>query len=160
MPRAPTSKALPPLYLLEAGETCPACSEATNAYALVATAFYDAEDGGTLENPVVLHSIERLPKRTLARLLLRCPGWELEREHPGQPLYLMNHCHHCGAQLTDLYLHREPGSAFVPCSAEECWNISLFMLPDTVPVPVLCSYTIGGLPEWLDYAKAKPLMQL
>jgi hypothetical protein len=158
MPRQ--SKAMPPLYLLKAGETCPSCAEATNVFTLVATDYYDAEDNGTLELPLVLKNIERLPKRTLNLLLLRCPGWEFDREYPGDPPYLMNHCLRCRAKLTDHYLHDEPGSAFFPCSAEECWNISMFVLPDTATVPVVCSYTIGGMTQWLDYSKAKPLTEL
>jgi hypothetical protein len=125
----------------------------------VAAAFQDAECGGTLEGPVVLRDIEQLPKSTLAPLL-RCHGWAFDREGPGQPLYLMNHCQRCLAQVTDRYLHTEPGSAFFPCTPDDCWNISLYEVPAAGPVPAVCSYTLGGMTEWLDYSEAKPLMEL
>lgn len=154
------SKAFPPLYLLVAGETCPACGQATNVYALMADSLYDASEDGTFPGPLVLKDIERLPGHTLALLRPRCPTWEFDKEQTDQSQYLMNHCHRCTAKLTDFYLHAEPGSAFYPCGPDECYNIDLFAIPETSPVPLVCAFTAGGLTEWLDYDAAKPLTEL
>ena len=159
MPRQ--SKAFPPFYLLQAPATCPDCLQTTNVYALVAHALYDPSEDGEFDGPLILKDIERLPKRTLHLLQPRCPGWEFDRVPHRESPCLTNHCRHCNARLTDHYLHDEPGAAFFPCSPEECWNISRFTLPDTGPVPIHCSWTAGGLTEWLDeYVPARPLTEL
>jgi hypothetical protein len=68
----------------------------------------------------------------------------------------MNHCLHCGARLTDDYTQGEPGSAFCPCSKEECWNISTYRLPVNEDVPLVCTSSVGGLTDFLDYDHAEP----
>jgi hypothetical protein len=154
--RSPTDIAYPPLYVLRAGEWCPACGEGTNAYALLAAALYERSEDDTFPGPLLLNHVERLPKRILALLAGRCPGWRFDREDDSsEPPYLMNHCWHCDAKLTDCYTHGEPGSAFCPASLEEGWNISVFLLPVEAAVPLVCSWSAGGLTEWLALDEAQ-----
>jgi hypothetical protein len=155
MPRPPKSRAFPPLSLLRAGEVCPTCHHGTNVFALAASALYDAAQESTLDCPLILRDIESLPKRLLSLFTTCCPGWRLDRDDPDEPPYLMNHCLRCGSRLTDFYLHAEPGSAFFPTGPEECWNITLFPVPAKNPVALTCSYTAGGLSDWLDAIKTQ-----
>ena len=154
MSRRPTSRAIPPLYVLRAGECCPECGAGTNVYTLAASGLHDVPQDATLEGFLVLTHIESLPKRLLALLKERCTGYGLDREAWSESPYLMNHCQ-CGAKLTDHYVHAEPGSAFFPTSPEECWNISLFTLPVSKEMPLRCSWT-AGLGDLLDLDKALP----
>ena len=74
----------------------------------------------------------------------------------------MNHCYRCRGQLTDHYLHDEPGFAFFPTSPEQCRTICLFALADEFShsVPLVCSWTCGGLTDFLDYRHPRPLAEL
>jgi hypothetical protein len=162
MPRAPKSKALPPLYLVRAGERCPRCRQATNVHALVASGLYDAREESKLPVPLLLEYLQGLPEPFLAMLSERCPGWRYDREDPSWrhamnpgATYLMNHCMHCDAPLPDYYLHGEPGSAFVPTCDAECEGIGLYLLPEE-DVSLDCGFSSGGLTDWLDYGRAKP----
>lgn len=156
MPRTPQSKASPPLYVLRARETCPGCGKASNAYALLAAGLYDALEEDSFASHILLRNIEHLPTHLLARLTERCPGWRFDRDDAAAPAYLMNHCRHCGAKLTDYYTQAEPGAAFYPCSKEDCWNISTYRLPVNEAVSLVCTWSIGGLPTFLDYDHAEP----
>lgn len=154
--RTPRSKAFAPLFLLRAGECCPECGEGTNVFALLASGLYDGPEDSSFSDPLLLKDIERLPRRLLDLLTPHCPGWRFDRDDPSEPPYLMNHCHHCAAKLTDSYIHAEPGSAFYPTSPDECWNISAFLLPVEDDVSLVCCFSSGGLTDWLDYDEAKP----
>ena len=120
----PKSKAIPPLYLLRAGERCPSCGEATNVYTLAASGLYDALDADTFADFIVITSVEYLPPRLLKLFQDRCPDWYFDREGSGAP-YLMNHCRACSGKLSDHYIHGDVGAAFFPTSPEECRNILL-----------------------------------
>jgi hypothetical protein len=157
--RASTSTAIPPIYVLRAGETCPACRQNTNVYALAAAGFSDDPEDEPSLQCVVLKHINHLPKWHLAVLREHCPGWRFVREEPTALPYLMNHCLRCDAPLTDRYLHAEPGSAFFPCGPDECWNISVFVLPADGALSLRCSWTAGGLTDWLDFEAAQPLTE-
>src|SRR5712692_10283949 len=98
------SKAFPPLYLLRAGESCPRCGKRTNVFALLASGLYDAVGDSSFNCLLVLKDIESLPKRVMALLKERCPGWRFDQQYPSEPPCLMNHCLRCGARLTDYYL--------------------------------------------------------
>jgi hypothetical protein len=154
--RTPRSKAISPLFVLRAGEFCPRCGKGTNAFALLASGLYDGVEDDTFSDFILLKDIEYLPKRFLALLTEHCPGWRFDQEQPSEPAYLMNHCHRCGAKLTDSYTHAEPGSAFYPTSPDECCNISVFLLPVEDEVSLECSWSSGGLTDWLDFDEAKP----
>jgi hypothetical protein len=158
--RPPTSKAIPPLYLLRAGETCPQCGQGTNVFALLASSVYDGVEEYTLPVVLLLNGIETLPPPVLDMLQQRCFGWRFDHERHGEPSYLMNHCLCCGAKLADNYLHAEPGSAFFPTSPDECWNISMFELPVEEEVPLRCGWISGGLTDWLEPEQAKPWQAL
>jgi hypothetical protein len=146
--------------VLRAGETCPACGEGTYVYALVAAALYHAPEEDTFTGPLVLKDIESLPRRVLALLEQHCPGWRLECQDSTQSPSLRNHCQHCGAVIPDQSLHAEPGSAFCPTSPADCLNIHAFAVPAHDPVPLVCSCTAGGLTDWLELDRAKPLTGL
>src|SRR5207248_3152848 len=118
------SRAMPPLYLLRAGECCPECRAGNNVYSLAAAALYDArEEYDLFDDFLLLTYVEYLPPRLLKRLQARCPHWRFDREGSGRP-YLMNHCRSCGAKLSDRDIHGHPGTAFSPGSPDECWNIT------------------------------------
>ena len=153
--RTPLSKAIPPLFLLRAGERCPQCGEATNAFALLASGLYDGGEDGIFDHFILLKNIKYLPKRFLAMLTEHCPGWRFDREEPSEPACLMNHCLRCAAKLTDTHIHAEPGSAFYPTSPDDCRNISVYLLPVEIQVRVVCGWSSGGLTDWLDYDLAK-----
>jgi hypothetical protein len=150
----PKSKALPPIYLLRAPETCPECGVASNVHSLAAAGLYDASDRQSFNGFIVLTHVEYVPPRVLSLLADRCPGWYFDREGTGAP-YLMNHCRGCGVGLSDHFVHGDAGAAFSPCSAAECWNISLFTLPVSEETPLVCSWGIG-LGDLLDMGKVQP----
>jgi hypothetical protein len=154
--RTPSSKAIPPLFVLRAGEPCPQCGEGTNVFALLASGLYDGIEVHTFNDFILLKDIEYLPESVLAMLTKRCPGWRFDQEEPSEPSHLMNHCLGCGAKITDIYTHAEPGSAYYPTSPDECSNISMFLLPVEDDVSVVCGWSSGGLTDWLDYDQAKP----
>ncbi|MHB1425661.1 MAG: hypothetical protein ACYC3I_21035 [Gemmataceae bacterium] len=157
MPRRTSlSTAFPPFYVLRAGESCPKCGQGTNVYGLLSFGLYDKPQDERFDGPLLLNHIERLPQRILNLLTQRCPGWRFDCEKPSEPSYLMNHCLHCDAPLSDFYTHGEPGSAFYPTSPDECWNISVFQLPVEDDMAVDCSFSAGGLTDWLDFDRAKP----
>ena len=154
--RAPRSKAIPPLFVLRAGEWCPQCGAGANVFALLASSLYDGVEDDTFNDLILLKDIEYLPRRFLAMLTERCPGWRFDQEEPSEPSRLMNHCPRCGMKITDFYTHAEPGSAFYPTSPDECGNISMFLLPVKGEVSLICGWSSGGLTDWLDYDQAKP----
>ncbi len=98
MPRLRKSRAIPPLYVLRAGECCPRCGQGTNVYTLAAAGLYDAPDDSTFDGFIILKDIETLPKRMLALFQGRCHGYYFDHKHASDPPYLMNHCLRCGAQ--------------------------------------------------------------
>ncbi|MHB1426425.1 MAG: hypothetical protein ACYC3I_24960 [Gemmataceae bacterium] len=63
--RTPRSKAIPPLFLLRAGERCPQCSEGTNVFAQLASGLYDGGEEGIFDDFILLKNIKYLPKRFL-----------------------------------------------------------------------------------------------
>jgi hypothetical protein len=150
------SKAISPLFVLRAGERCRQCGEGTNAFALLASGLYDGVEDDTFNDFILLKDIEYLPKRFLALLTERCPGWRFDRVEPSEPPCLMNHCLRCGARIADSYTHDAPGSAFYPTSPDECWNISVFLLPVEDEVSMVCGWSSGCLTDWLDYDQAAP----
>jgi hypothetical protein len=155
MPRPAKSRAFPPLTLLSTSDDCPVCRQATTVFALVADVLYDAAEEDTFTGPLLLQHVDGLPRRLLAYFEKCCPGWRPDREEAGELPYLMNHCAHCGARLTDYHLHAEPGSAFFPASPEECTGIRLLAVPATDSVPLACGFSSGGLTDWLDFEKLK-----
>jgi hypothetical protein len=144
--RTRRSKAISPLFLLRAGERCPQCGERTNVFALLASGLYDGAEDDTFDDLILLKNIQYLPKRFLAMLTERCPGWRFDQEDPSEPSCLMNHCLRCGAKITDSYTHTEPGSAFYPTSPDECWNISVFLLPVEDEVSLECRAIASNIP--------------
>jgi hypothetical protein len=154
--RSHRSKAIPPLFMLRAGERCPQCGKTTNVFALLSSGLYDGVEDHTFNDFILLKDIEYLPKSLLAVLTEHCTGWRFNQEEPSEPPCLMNHCLRCEAKLTDSYTHAEPGAAFYPTSPDECWNISAFLLPVEGDISVICGWSSGGLTDWLDYDQAKP----
>ena len=145
------SLAIPPLYVLRTAERCPVCGEATHVYTLGCTAYQDAEDGRPLETFHFLNRIESVPESLLTLLKTKLPGYHLDHTEEGEPPYLMNHCP-CGAQLDDDFLHGDVGAAFSPDTEDGFAAFRLLRLPMQEPIPIVCSYTIGG-GEYLDFAK-------
>ena len=65
----------------------------------------------------------------------------------------MNHSPY-GARLDDEQLHGDVGAAFGPDTEKGFAAMRLFRLPVAEPIPVDCSYTIGG-GEYLSIATAE-----
>ena len=148
------SFALPPLYVLRTGERCPKCRTLTPVFALGCAAFHDAEDGMTIERFHILRRIEQAPESVLDLLKAHCPGYFMDRARSTDRPYLMNHCR-CGARLDDRYLHGDVGAAFWPQTPEGYGDIALFLLPVEAPIPIACSWSLGG-GEYLETGRAVP----
>jgi hypothetical protein len=148
------SLAYPPLYVLRTADLCPECGEALHVYTLGCSAYRDAEDGGEpIDQFHFLHHIRSVPEPLLVLLKAKVPGYYLDQAEGEDTPYLMNHCP-CGARLDDEQLHGDVGAAFWPDTPEGFTAFRLFLLPLTEPIPVDCSYTIGG-GEYLSIAKAE-----
>jgi hypothetical protein len=148
------SLAMPPLYVLRTAERCPKCGKALHVYTLGCTAYRDAEDGGEpIDQFHFLQRIESIPQPILALLKTKLPGYYLDHTEEGETPYLMNHCP-CGAKLDDDFLHGDVGAAFWPDTPEGFAVFRLIRLPVEEPIPIVCSYSIGG-GEYLSIAKAE-----
>jgi hypothetical protein len=64
----------------------------------------------------------------------------------------MNHCP-CGAKLDDDFVSGDVGAAFWPDTPDGFADFRLLKLPMQKPVPIVCSYAIGG-GEYLNFANA------
>lgn len=147
------SVAVPPLYVLRAGCRCPECGKANYAYTLGCTAFRDAEERGLVEEFHFLRSIRRVPEEVMELLKDKCPYYFTDEVDRSKPPYLMNHCR-CGVKLDDDLLHGDVGAPFWPDTAEDFGYIKVFRLPIHEPIPIDCSYAIGG-GEYLKLDKAE-----
>ena len=65
----------------------------------------------------------------------------------------MNHCG-CGARLDDKFLYADVGAAFCRSTPDGYGQIMLFRLPIREPIPLECSYSLGG-GEYLNFATAE-----
>ena len=137
------SLAIPPLYVLRTVAYFPECSTAMHVYTLGCERFMDKESGCPIEDFHFLRQIERVPHDLRALLTTRCPGYSFDRDGTSGKPYLMNHCE-CGARLDDDYLHGDVGAAFWPDTPDGYAAFSLFELPFEEPIPIVCTYTLGG----------------
>lgn len=145
------SLAYPPLYVLRSAAYCPESGQAQHVYTLGCTAYRDAEDGGEpIQQFHFLRRIESIPQPLLALLKTKLPGYHLDHTQEGELPYLMNHCP-CGAKLDDDFVSGGVGAAFWPDSPEGYGDFRLLRLPVEEPIPVVCSYGIGG-GEYLNFA--------
>jgi hypothetical protein len=145
------SLAYPPLYVLRSAERCPECDRALHVYTLGCTAYRDAEDGGEpIKQFHFLQRIESIPQPLMALLKTKLPGYYPDHTEEREPPYLMNHCP-CGGKLDDGLLHGDVGAAFWPDTPEGFAAFRLLKLPMQKPIPVVCSYSIGG-GEYLNFA--------
>jgi hypothetical protein len=146
--------AIPPLYVLRTAVRCPDCGKALYVYTLGCDAFHDAEDSRPTEVFHFLRLIESLPDHVLALLKTKCPDYYADTDGMHAHPYLMNHCP-CGAKLDDDFVTGDVGAAFFPDTPDGYLTIKIFCLPIDEPIPIQCSYSIGG-DEYLDFATAEP----
>lgn len=151
------SLAMPPLYVLRTVARCPECGQAQHVYTLGCPAFQDANFHGAepIEDFHFLRRIESVPTTVIALLKARCPGYYLDQTKPDETPYLMNHCP-CGAKLDDNFVCGDVGAAFWPDTPEGYGDFKLFRLPIDEPIPIECSYMLGG-GEYLDFARVEEL---
>jgi hypothetical protein len=83
------------------------------------------------------------PAALTTLLTEKCPTFFLDEEDLPCAPYLMNHCG-CGARIDDHYLRWDVRAPFSPVPTAEYAHMTLFRLPITEPVPVRCSYSVGG----------------
>jgi hypothetical protein len=145
------SLAIPPLYVLSTATGCPTCRKAVGVYALGCPAFHDAEDDYLVKAFHFLNFVIAVPQALTELLKEKCPSYFLDREDGSEEPYLMNHCG-CGAKIDDDFLHGDVGAAFWPGHSAEYEHMVLFRLPITEPLPVRCSYAVGG-GEYLSLAR-------
>jgi hypothetical protein len=137
------SLAMPPLYVLRTTDCCPECGKAQHVYTLGCAAFHDAQDRHPIEEFHFLHTIRSVPEPVLDLLKAKSPGYYLDHTEERETPYLMNHCD-CGARIDDDYLHGDVGAAFWPDTPEGYRRFKLFRIRIDDPIPVECSYTLGG----------------
>jgi hypothetical protein len=146
------SQALPPLYVLRTAAYCPECDQAQHVYTLGCAAFHDAENSRPVDDFHFLNRIESIPQPLMSLLKTKLPGYYPDRTEPGELPYLMNHCR-CGAKLDDDFVSGDAGAAFWPDTPGGLGDFRLLRLPVEGPIPIRCSYAIGG-GVYLDFARS------
>jgi hypothetical protein len=145
------SLAIPPLYVLRTATYCPQCRQATFVYMLGCAAFHDAEDSRPVDDFHFLRRVESVPRAVQRVLKTKCPGFTLDHTEPEGTPYLMNHCR-CGARLDDDFVCGDVGAAFWPDTPGGYRDFKLHELRIDEPIPVECSYMLGG-GDYLDFSR-------
>ncbi|MDE2402035.1 MAG: hypothetical protein KGL90_10255 [Burkholderiales bacterium] len=99
-----------PIHLRTSTSTCWKCHSLTQVHALVATDVVDLGESGQCRTYV--HGIASPPTELTSALRLLAPNLRVEQPGDDGVNRLTNHCPHCGALQSDVYLFAEPGGPF------------------------------------------------
>lgn len=117
-----------PVWLLTSTDRCYRCGKETPVFALSAQMLVDFEhdDDGEIyyqhittrqHGHISLYNLEMLDVQVASLLKQLAPNFRPDHSKTQAKRVYMNHCQHCAAKLGDHFMHREPGGAFCPSSA-------------------------------------------
>lgn len=99
-----------PIHLCTSTSTCWKCAKLTQVHAVVAADVEDLGESGKCRTYV--HGISNPPVELTAALHFLAPNLRVDHPSDDGILRLTNHCSHCGALQSDVYLFSEPGGPF------------------------------------------------
>jgi hypothetical protein len=113
---APTSdhdgpmRLVAPIHLRTSTSTCWKCAQLTQVHALVAADVVDLGESGQCRSYV--YGISNPPAELTTSLHFLAPNLRVDQPGDDGVMRLTNHCSHCGALQSDVYLFSEPGGPF------------------------------------------------
>lgn len=99
-----------PIHLRTSTSTCWKCSGLTQVHALVAADVVDLGESGQCRS--YAYGIANPPQELSTKLHFLAPNLRVDQPSDDGVLRLTNHCSHCGALQSDVYLFSEPGGPF------------------------------------------------
>jgi len=99
-----------PIHMRTSPATCWTCHALTQVHAVVAADVVDLGESG--ECRTYVYGISNPPSALTDALLLLAPNLRVDLPGDDGVSRLTNHCPHCGALQSDLYLFSEPGGPF------------------------------------------------
>lgn len=99
-----------PIHLRTSTSTCWKCSNLTQVHAVVASDVVDLGESGQCRTYV--HGISNPSPQLTQALHFLAPNLRVDQPSDDGVLRLTNHCSHCGAMQSDVYLFAEPGAPF------------------------------------------------
>jgi hypothetical protein len=99
-----------PIHLRTSTSTCWKCNKLTQVHAVVATDVVDLGESGQCRSYV--SGISNPPVELMTALRFLAPNLRVDQPGDDGVLRLANHCSHCGAMQSDVYLFSEPGGPF------------------------------------------------
>ena len=163
LPPKPHLKLLPPVYLAQAIHPypCPTCKATNVVYTFAASGVENLKYSSQPEiisQFGILTTIKLIPELLAEFLEVTCKGFYID-EYQETKAYF-NHCHVCQTLIGKGYLS-SPYRAFLPDSQYEAQNITLFGIPDTVPIAVNAVYLSRPETERIEqFAQRKSLKEL
>ncbi|CAH0348385.1 hypothetical protein [Aquabacterium sp. CECT 9606] len=99
-----------PIHMRTSTATCWKCHALTQVHAVVAADVVDLGESG--ESRTYVYGISNPPTELTDALLLLAPNLRVDVPSDDGVSRLTNHCPHCGALQSDVYLFSEPGGPF------------------------------------------------
>lgn len=105
-----TMRLVAPIHLRTSTSNCWKCGELNQVHALVATDVVDLGESGQCRTYV--HGISDPPEELTTALHFLAPNLRVDQPSDDGVFRLTNHCSHCGALQSDVYLFSEEGAPF------------------------------------------------
>ncbi len=105
-----TLRLVAPIHLRTSTSICWKCAKLTLVHAVVAADVEDLGESGKCRTYV--HGISNPSEELMSALHFLAPNLRVDQPSDDGVLRLTNHCSHCGALQSDVYLFAEPGGPF------------------------------------------------